>query len=90
MSATRFKPALQLGILALGFGLLGCTDAAEIDQDPPNAPVQVLEGELAQLPKPAASNAGPSSAIPCDPGEPPGKKVDPPVEAAPVEDPYAG
>jgi len=86
----RFRAAIGVGIVAVGLGLLACTDATEVNHNPPKAPIQVLKWESGELPKPAASEAGPPPGIPCDAREPPGKKVDSGVEAAPVEDPYAG
>ena len=90
MPKMRFGSAIKLGVVALGLVLLACTDATKVNSNPPQTPIQVSKGELAELSKLAAAQAGPTPNIPCDVGEPPGEKFDFGAEAAPLEDPYAG
>jgi len=90
MSKMRSNAGMRLGIVALGLGLVACTDATKVNSNPPQAPIQVLKGDLAELPKLVAVQAGPTPNIPCDVGEPPGERFDFGAETAPVEDPYAG
>jgi len=90
MSEMRIRAAIGVTMVALGLGLVACTDATQVNPNPPEAPIQIVTWDLRELPRLAVAKAEPPAGIPCDPGKPAGENVDPEVEPAPAEDPYAG
>ena len=98
MSEMRFGVIVCVGIAAAGFGLISSTEETEqwrgpvvLNPNPPDAPRQGLNWDLGVLRPTAATVAGAQApASPCDAAGAAGKVVDFVLEAAPVEDPYAG